>query len=61
MVNDDFVFTTLLDGCVRHNRVDLAEVILVDLEHCGVKPIIYTLGVVVKLPTGQVGCCAPGG
>lgn len=42
-------FNTLLDGCVRHNKFDLADQLLEQLEEFGVVPTNFTLCILLKM------------
>jgi len=42
-------FNTLLDGCVRHNKFDLADNLLEQLEEFGVVPTNFTLCILLKM------------
>eukprot|EP00927_Polykrikos_kofoidii_P042764 TRINITY_DN3681_c0_g1_i5.p1 TRINITY_DN3681_c0_g1~~TRINITY_DN3681_c0_g1_i5.p1 ORF type:complete len:1029 (-),score=152.81 TRINITY_DN3681_c0_g1_i5:165-3188(-) len=46
---DTVAFNTLLDGCVRHNSVALAEHLLASLEEYAITPTAYTLCIAVKM------------
>lgn len=43
------IYNTILDGCVRHNRNDLADVMLQNMEKWHIAPSNFTLGIVVKM------------
>jgi pentatricopeptide repeat protein len=43
------VYNTMLDGCTRHNRMDLADLVLRDMENFQIKPSNHTLGILVKM------------
>lgn len=43
------IFNTILDGCMRHNRLDLADRLLEDMDKQGVVPSGYTLSLLIKL------------
>jgi|Transcript_27399 pentatricopeptide repeat protein len=45
----DSVYSTILDGCVRVNRMDLADLVIEGLERNHVKPSNYTLGILMKM------------
>merc|ERR1719162_1631517 len=49
MAIDSVVYNTIMSGCTRHNRIDLAEVILADMEKHNIKPSTSTLGILVKM------------
>lgn len=42
-------FNTLLDGCVRHNKFDLADRLLEQVEEFGVAPTNFTLCILLKM------------
>jgi len=43
------VYNTILDGCTRHKRTDLADAILKSMGDQGIIPTNFTLGILVKL------------
>mmetsp|Transcript_39382 Transcript_39382/g.62428 ORF Transcript_39382/g.62428 Transcript_39382/m.62428 type:complete len:1007 (+) Transcript_39382:63-3083(+) len=45
----DSVYNTMLDGCTRLNRMDIADNVLADMEKYNVKPSNFTLGILVKM------------
>jgi len=47
--NTVVMFNTILDGCVRHNRTDLAELMLKHMEEWRIRPTNFTLGIIVKM------------
>jgi pentatricopeptide repeat protein len=47
--NAVIVYNTILDGCCRHNRTELADMLLAHMEEYHVVPSNYTLGIIVKL------------
>jgi pentatricopeptide repeat protein len=47
--NNVIVYNTILDGCCRHNRNDLADKLLANMEEYNITPSNYTLGIVVKM------------
>lgn len=47
--NTTIAYNTILDGCVKHNRFDLADIMLGSLESWKIYPTNFTLGIVVKL------------
>lgn len=47
--NTVVVYNTLLDGCVRHNRSDIADNMLENMQKWGIKPSNFTLGIIVKM------------
>jgi len=49
MAIDSVVYNTIMSGCTRHNRIDLAETILADMERHNIKPSTSTLGILVKM------------
>jgi pentatricopeptide repeat protein len=49
MAGDSIVYNTLLDGCTRHGRRDLCEMVLEDMEKSAVVPSNFTLGILVKM------------
>lgn len=46
---DPTSYNTLLDGCVRHSRFDLADKLFEEKERLGVIPSNYTVGILVNL------------
>jgi pentatricopeptide repeat protein len=42
-------FNTVLDGCIRHNRMDLADQLLEDMDRYKIVPSSFTLGILVKM------------
>jgi len=49
MAADAIVYNTILDGCTRHNRMDLADEILEDFEQFNIKPSNFTIGILIKM------------
>jgi len=49
LVTDAIIYNTLLDGCLRHNRPDLADQLVVDMEKHNITPSNFTLGILVKM------------
>jgi pentatricopeptide repeat protein len=47
--SDDSVYNTLIDGCVRHQRMDIADQVLADMERHNVKPSNVTMSILVKM------------
>jgi pentatricopeptide repeat protein len=47
--NTVIIYNTILDGCVRHNRSDLADKMLENMEQWHIEPTNFTLGIVVKM------------
>jgi len=47
--NTVIMFNTILDGCVRHNRMDLADLMLKNMEQYRVRPTNFTLSIMVKM------------
>jgi pentatricopeptide repeat protein len=47
--NNVIVYNTVLDGCVRHNRTELADELLANIQSFNVVPTNFTLGIVVKM------------
>jgi pentatricopeptide repeat protein len=47
--NNTIMYNTILDGCVRHNRMDLADRLLAKVESFNVTPTSFTLGIIVKM------------
>lgn len=43
------VYNTILDGCVKRNRMELCDQILADMERNQVAPTGFTLGILVKM------------
>jgi len=44
-----FLFNNLLDGCVKHNRMTLADKLMKQMEDTRMKPCPVTLAIVIKL------------
>jgi pentatricopeptide repeat protein len=42
-------YNTMLDGCTRHDRMDIADLLLADMVNSGVRPTNFTLGIIVKM------------
>merc|ERR1719335_801022 len=49
MAADSIIYNTMLDGCTRHNRMDLADQVLEDIESFKIKPTNFTLGILIKM------------
>jgi pentatricopeptide repeat protein len=49
MAVDCIIYNTMLDGCTRHNRMDLADIVLADMETYSIKASNFTLGILVKM------------
>mmetsp|Transcript_12858 Transcript_12858/g.23021 ORF Transcript_12858/g.23021 Transcript_12858/m.23021 type:complete len:1016 (-) Transcript_12858:59-3106(-) len=49
MAGDSVVYNTMLDGCNRHGRADLAEKLIQEMDRSRVVPTNYTLGIIVRL------------
>eukprot|EP00929_Paragymnodinium_shiwhaense_P000447 TRINITY_DN100692_c0_g1_i1.p1 TRINITY_DN100692_c0_g1~~TRINITY_DN100692_c0_g1_i1.p1 ORF type:complete len:1002 (-),score=352.27 TRINITY_DN100692_c0_g1_i1:60-3065(-) len=49
VVHDAVICNTILDGCSRHNRPDIADKVYEDMEARGIVPSSYTLGILVKM------------
>jgi len=49
MAGDSIIYNTVLDVCTRHGRMDLADVLLEDMDKFGVVPSNFTLGILVKM------------
>jgi pentatricopeptide repeat protein len=47
--NHTIMYNTILDGCVRHNRMDLADELLAKVDAFHVTPTNFTLGIIVKM------------
>mmetsp|Transcript_44831 Transcript_44831/g.69901 ORF Transcript_44831/g.69901 Transcript_44831/m.69901 type:complete len:1012 (+) Transcript_44831:82-3117(+) len=47
--NNVIIYNTILDGCVRHNRMDLADEMLSKMEEYCIIPSNFTLGIIVKM------------
>jgi pentatricopeptide repeat protein len=45
----DSVYNAMLDGCLRVNRMDLADVVIESLEKNDVKPSNFTLGILMRM------------
>merc|ERR1719203_562163 len=43
------IYNNILDGCIRHSRIDLAETLVEEMEKTQVVPSNYTFGILVKL------------
>eukprot|EP00927_Polykrikos_kofoidii_P024881 TRINITY_DN22502_c1_g2_i1.p1 TRINITY_DN22502_c1_g2~~TRINITY_DN22502_c1_g2_i1.p1 ORF type:complete len:1096 (+),score=167.44 TRINITY_DN22502_c1_g2_i1:147-3434(+) len=46
---DCVIYNTMLDGCTRHDRPELADVLLDDMDKRNIRPSNSTLGVLVKM------------
>jgi len=46
---DAVIYNTILDGCVRHSRLDLADGLIEDMRQGNVTPSNYTLGILIKI------------
>lgn len=49
MAVNEIVYNTMLDGCTKHNRMDLVDLVLQDMDESSIQPSIYTLGILVKM------------
>jgi len=49
LVTDAIIYNTVLDGCLRHNRPDLADLLVADMEKHSITPSNFTLGILVKM------------
>jgi pentatricopeptide repeat protein len=49
MAKDCIVYNTMLDGCTRHNRMDLADMVLDDMDKYNIRASNFTLGILVKM------------
>jgi len=47
--NTVIVYNTILDGCVRHNHLELADELVANMEAYGIEPSNFTLGIIVKM------------
>jgi pentatricopeptide repeat protein len=47
--NNVIIYNTILDGCVRHNRMELADEMLAKMEEYHIIPSNFTLGIIVKM------------
>lgn len=47
--NNVIIYNTILDGCVRHNRMQLADEMLAKMEEYRITPSNFTLGIIVKM------------
>jgi pentatricopeptide repeat protein len=47
--NNVIIYNTILDGCVRHNRMELADEMLAKMEEYCITPSNFTLGIIVKM------------
>merc|ERR1711920_797863 len=43
------IFNTLVDGCVRHSRFELADEILASMSDYNVQPTNFTLSIIIKM------------
>jgi len=49
MAVDSIIYNTVMDGCLRHNRLDLVDLVLGDMDKHSIKPSNFTLGILVKM------------
>jgi pentatricopeptide repeat protein len=49
MTFDAVIYNTVMDGCCRHNRMDLVDSVLEDMEKFNVRPSNFTLGILMKM------------
>jgi len=49
MIKDAVVCNTILDGCSRHGRFDLAQHMLQRMETLNITPSVFTLGILIKM------------
>lgn len=49
MAVDSIIYNTVMDGCIRHNRLDLVDLVLDDMDKYSIKPSNFTLGILVKM------------
>jgi pentatricopeptide repeat protein len=49
MAIDSIVYNTIMDAAMRHNRIDLVDMALEDMEKNNVVPSNFTLGILVKV------------
>jgi len=47
--SDVIIFNTLLDGCIRHSRSDIADQLLLDMDKHKIVPSNHTLTTIVKM------------
>jgi pentatricopeptide repeat protein len=47
--NNVVIFNTILDGCVRHQRMELADELIAKMHEFCVVPSNFTLGIIVKM------------
>jgi pentatricopeptide repeat protein len=47
--NTVIVYNTILDGCVRHNRLELADDLVANMQAYRIEPSNFTLGIIVKM------------
>jgi pentatricopeptide repeat protein len=47
--NNVIIYNTILDGCVRHDRMELADELLAGLKDFNIVPTNFTLGIIVKM------------
>jgi pentatricopeptide repeat protein len=45
----DSLYNAILNGSVQHNRMDLADLVIEDLEKYNIKPSNFTLGILMKM------------
>lgn len=49
MLRDSIGYNTILDGCTRHNRLDLFDLVQQEMEKNKIPPTSFTLGVLIKM------------
>jgi len=49
MTCDSMIYNVLLDGCYKHGRVDLTELLIQEMDNSRVIPTNYTLGIIVRI------------
>lgn len=49
MAVNEIVYNTVIDGCTKKNRMDLVDMVMNDMAKYGIKPSVYTLGILVKM------------
>jgi pentatricopeptide repeat protein len=49
MKAEDSLYNTMLDGCVRQHRMDIADLVLSDMQRHCVKPTNVTMSILVKM------------
>eukprot|EP00427_Karlodinium_veneficum_P005469 CAMPEP_0169150546 /NCGR_PEP_ID=MMETSP1015-20121227/50257_1 /TAXON_ID=342587 /ORGANISM="Karlodinium micrum, Strain CCMP2283" /LENGTH=1020 /DNA_ID=CAMNT_0009219719 /DNA_START=9 /DNA_END=3071 /DNA_ORIENTATION=+ len=47
--NNVVIYNTILDGCVRHQRMELADELIAKIDEYSLTPSNFTLGIIVKM------------